>query len=254
MKYLFLEFYKLKRRKIFLTVFLLLAAELLWSSVGFHTDSFMKIIKISKSPSWEYMLRVLSQMECLFFPVMIAVVVSRINDMEHKENTWKLLMSDGESIKTIYRSKFLCILIIIVAAEAVEILYLILWGHSNHVAEPFPAAIYFNFFAGSIMVSIGIIAIQQWISMAVQNQLVAMSVGMLGAFLGFLSPLLPSAAQNLIIWGYYWKLSPADFIVKSVNETPAIVAHSINMVPVLIMFVIGILIYFIGRHNLDRIH
>ncbi len=97
MKYLWLELYKLKHRKVFLTFLVILGVELLFvfSNYG-NNNNFLNMISDPAAPAWEDLIIGPAAINGLFFPILAAVIASRICDMEHKGNTWKLLECNNE--------------------------------------------------------------------------------------------------------------------------------------------------------------
>lgn len=69
MKYLCLELYKLKRRKVFLTFVLILGVELLFvfSNYG-NNENFLGMISDPNAPAWEDLIVGPATMNGLFFP------------------------------------------------------------------------------------------------------------------------------------------------------------------------------------------
>ncbi|MFD1908204.1 ABC transporter permease [Paenibacillus rhizoplanae] len=86
MKALFLEYYKIRRRKSMGDAdAFFLAAELGWASMSMS----ISISRSADNATWEALIFSLSSMNGLFLPILSAIVVSRICDMEHKGDTWK---------------------------------------------------------------------------------------------------------------------------------------------------------------------
>lgn len=66
-----------------------IVAELIW---GFFATS----SSISRNPmnaKWEHLILMTSSLNSLFLPILAAICVSRICDMEHRGDTWKLLLT-----------------------------------------------------------------------------------------------------------------------------------------------------------------
>ena len=86
MKTLRLEFYKTKRRKVWLTMFALLSVQLLW---GLWSMSNPKEWELQSG--WMSLLYFLSLLDGIMVPTMMSVLASRLADIEHKGNTYKQL-------------------------------------------------------------------------------------------------------------------------------------------------------------------
>ena len=86
MKTLQLEFYKIKSRKVWLTMFVLLSVQLLWGLWAFHDPRDWEL-----QCGWMSLLYHLSLLDGIMIPTMMAVLASRLADIEHKGNTYKQL-------------------------------------------------------------------------------------------------------------------------------------------------------------------
>lgn len=241
MKYFFLEFYKMKRRGIFFSIFALLLLEVLWCTFPMRKN-LLSLAANPTEPMWEALLLVTTTLKGLFFPIIIAIAVCRINDTEHRGNTWKLLESSAETKEIIWSSKFFSVFFLISVAQIIEFIYLILFGKTIKSGEVFPIIAYSVFLIGSLIINAVIILVQQFISIMIENQLIAMAVGMLGGFLGLFSSFFPSAIRYWLIWGYYTNLSPATF-----SSGGHIVRIPISIMAIIIPLIVTVFIYFVGR-------
>ena len=246
MKYLSLEFYKMRHKGIFLTILALLAVELIWCTFPLKKQ-LADLFSNPTAPVWETLITTATLMKGLFFSVIIAVTVSRVNDMEHKGNTWKLLESSAETRETIWNVKFLSVFILIAFAQVIELGYLLIYGALLHIAEPFPFPAFLNSFLGSLAISASIILVQQWISMMVENQLITMAIGMFGGFIGLFSMFFPSGVRYLFIWSYYMSLAPTSFGNNGLAERVPI-----SVLPGIIAVILAIVLYFLGRRQFAK--
>ena len=85
MRYLSLEFYKIRRRGIFLTALFLCGAEGAWTA--YSAQQYLE--ENGTHLVWNNLFTNLALLHGLFLPMAIAVLASRICDMEHKGDTWK---------------------------------------------------------------------------------------------------------------------------------------------------------------------
>jgi hypothetical protein len=207
MRVLKLEFYKMRRRKIIPMMLLLLGAEMLWA----FTVNGMSVSRNPDQAVWESILFTAASMNGLFMPLMAAIVVSRMCDMEHKGATWKLLAALDVGRGRLYAAKYGCaggLLLLVAAAQAVMIA-------AYGLAQGFPGGIPFGwllrFVAGTMLTTLAIAALQQWIAMAVRNQAFALCLGMLGGFIGLTAGLFPAGVRRLLIWSYYLDLAPVTY-------------------------------------------
>lgn len=246
MRYLGLEFYKLKRKHVFLTALVLFLAETaicvfsIQSSIARHG-----MIQLA----WENLLMQICFMNGLFCPVILAVVSSRICDMEHKGDTWKLLACCSERISALYRAKFLCTLILMAAAQAIEFAACILFGFMEKFPSAIPMDKFLMVYFGSLMVDVGVLAVQQFLSMAFQNQFIPLIGGLVGAFIGFAGSLFPNEIRRLFLWGYYIELSPAQTAEIS-KGIYGIAPVQVNMPLIAWVFLVGLVLCFLGKKRL----
>ncbi len=246
MRYLGLEFYKLKRRYVFLTVLALFLAETLICTYAIHND-------IARHGTiampWEGLLLQIAAMNGLFCPVILAVVSSRICDAEHKGDTWKLLECCSERLSSLYRAKFLCTMILVAAAQVIQFVICAAFGISEKFPLPLPVNEFLMVYFGSLMVDVSVLAVQQFLSMMFRNQFVALIGGLVGAFIGFAGSLFPNELRRLFIWGYYIELSPATTAEIS-NGKYGIVPVTVNFPLIVGVFFFGLLLCFLGRKYL----
>jgi len=248
-KYLSLEFFKMKHLGIGLTAFALLATELLWLTFAAEKSSAALHCSNAAYPVWEYLFMTQMMLQGLFFPVVIAVTASRANDMEHKGSTWKLLETSAETRTVIWQAKFISTYLIIAAVQIAGFLYLLIFGKRLGIAEPLPTAELFKCLCGSLAVDAAILLLQQWLSVMIENQLIAIAVGIVGAFIGLFSNYMPAMFRYLLIWGYYTNLSPAT--INSDRDIP-IEAVPISVVPILISLALAVLLYCAGKRHFSQ--
>ena len=244
--YLSLEFFKMRHRGILLTILAILAVGLAWCTIPLHRQ----LVPMAGDPAaatWETLLFSATMIKGLIVSVVIAVTVCRVNDAEHKGNTWKLLESAAETRESIWAAKFFSVFLLIALAQVLETVYLLVYGAALHIAEPFPVPAFLNCFFGSLAVSAAIILVQQWISMTVENQLVAMAVGILGSFIGLFGMFFPSAARWPFIWTYYIALSPATY-----DDVGTMVRLPVSPAPALVALAAAVLLFFLGRRQFAK--
>ena len=246
MRYLGLEFYKLKRRYVFLTALVLFLAETVICDYSIHNS--ITRHGVTAMP-WEGLLMQITALNGLFCPVILAVVSSRICDAEHKGDTWKLLECCSERMSSLYRAKFLCTMILVAAAQAVQFAICIVFGVSEKFPLPLPANEFLTAYFGTLLVDVGVLAVQQFLSMAYRNQFVALIGGLVGAFIGFAGSLFPNEIRRLFIWGYYIELSPA--VTAEISKgNYGLAPVTVNLPLIGGVFVFGLLLFFLGRRYL----
>ena len=207
MRTLKLEFYKIRRKKIIPMLLLLLAAEMLWALLS-------NSMNVSRNPDqavWESILFTAASMNGLFMPLMTAIVVSRLCDMEHKGATWKLLAALNVGRGRLYAAKYACAGILLLAAAAAQAVLIAIYGLAKGFPGGIPVAWLLRFIGGTMLATLAVAALQQWVAMAVRNQAFALCLGMLGSFAGLAAALFPAGVRRLLIWSYYLDLAPVTY-------------------------------------------
>lgn len=253
MKYLRLELYKLKHRKVFLTFLLILGVELLFvfSNYG-NNKNFLSMISDPSAPAWEDLIIGPAAMNGLFLPILAAVISSRICDIEHRGNTWKLLECNNQNRKSIWFCKFTVVSALMLLAILIQTFTIVAYGNAVGIVQPLPVKTLLSFTLGTMMVTFVVVTIQVFFSLVFANQLVPMSIGMIGALIGFISTLLPPGIRNILIWGNYAELMVLGQDTSSGNlQTTELVVQSINFVPLVILLAAGFVAYIILRKRFE---
>ncbi len=248
MKVIILELYKLRRKHLFLMITLFLLVEMTWAFMATSTS----IYRNPENARWEPLIAMVSSMNSLFLPILSAICVSRICDMEHKGNTWKLLQSLSVKRSKIYKAKFICGFFVMVWACIIQVFAMDVFGVIKGFEEPVPFFLLARFFIGSILTNAIIIALQQWASIAVKNQAFPLFLGMIGGFIGMAGDFFPPKVRRLFLWSYYTGLSPIT--QNYTNERIHFIVRDISsLLPVQVMLlVIGIVIYLVGSIHVSK--
>lgn len=254
MKYLWLELNKLKHRKVFLTFLVILGVELLFvfSNYG-NNKNFLNMVSDPAAPAWEDLIIGPAAINGLFFPILAAVIASRICDMEHKGNTWKLLECNNQNRRSIWFCKFTIVSTLMMLAIFIQAFIIIAYGNSMGIVQPLPVRTLLGFVLGTAMITFVVVTIQVFFSLVCTNQLIPMSIGMIGALIGFISTLLPPGIRNILIWGNYAELMVLGQDTSSGNlQSSGLVVRNINFVPLAILFVVGLVAYVVFRKRFEK--
>jgi lantibiotic transport system permease protein len=197
MKALTIEFYKTRRRKVWLIVFALIATQILWSFWG---TSRMDASELKQG--WMFCLYQFPLLNSIMMPVIVAVIASRLSDVEHKGQTLRLLETILPAGR-LFDAKLLCGFVYMAATVILQVFMMLLIGIIKGFAGPVPVTMFGYYFLFTIAVNLSILLFQQVISLLFTNQMVALSIGLIGSFLGLFSMFFPQGFQKFFIWGYY---------------------------------------------------
>lgn len=231
-KILGLEYFKIRRKKIWIMITLFLVVEMFWA--------FMSISRsIASNPDqavWESDIFNISSMNGLFMPIISVIVVSRICDMEHKGATWKMLVATNVGRGHLYAAKYICTNSLLLYGILAQTILMIVFGLLKHFSDPLPIELLIRFIWGTLLTTLAVTALHQWISFAIKNQAFALCLGMLGGFIGMTAGLFPATARHIFIWSYYLDLSPvtyqyAEFSGKYIAQpvSPGILVAALTM-------------------------
>lgn len=193
MKTLGLEFYKIKRRKVGLTMAAFLAAQFLWGlwalrspTAGEQAQGFLSLL---------YALPVL---DAVMVPPIMAILASRLSDIEHKGCTFKQLET-LRSPGSLYHAKAVCGLIITAVMFALQFALFILLGYVlGYQGHPDPAH-YLLSYVLKLASNSSLFLMQLALSMFFANQMIPLVAGLCGSLIGLL--LMFVKFYSFLPWG-----------------------------------------------------
>jgi lantibiotic transport system permease protein len=196
------EFLKLKRKHFVLVIGLMHLLEIAWvfTLTAKAKQEFL---------TWENLILNFGVLNGLFFPIIIAVIVSRLIDLEHKENTWRLLLATPIHKASVYFSKLIISFVLLLIPAGISFLSTIIIGNILDFPGSFPFILTIKFVLASIVSSICIVALQLWISLIIKNQAFALAAGIIGSFLGYFGQMF--SVSRLFIWTYPAISNPITF-------------------------------------------
>ena len=247
MKLLKLEFYKLHRKKMLLTMAIFLVMELLW--VIWAVKSFTDRHGIDMG--WEDMMYNIIMMNCLFMPILIAILTSRISDMEHKGENFKLLFTQLTP-KHLYEAKFLCVAILLAPLVIGQTAGIIAIGEMFHFSKEIPVQQLLQFILSTFTVNMCIASMQLWVSLVWPNQMTALILGLAGSFLGIMSNFFPSGISRLFLWSYYAQTSVVLPQFNDENNTFLLFFKPMPLMPLIIIIAAWMMFYSIGTIHFSR--
>ncbi len=191
------ETIKLKRKYIFVSVFVMINLELFWLAFAmFFNDS------TYVQNGYTTFLYQLPMLNALFFPVAIGVVASRICDMEHKGSTMKLLFTMQKKSNLLV-VKFLIVTVYIILLVLYQILFIAVLGQFTGFKDAFLAFEFVLYFISQSVTSVFILLAFLVLALKLQNQFVPFIVGIVTGFLGFLSSFFPPVIMRLVPSSYF---------------------------------------------------
>lgn len=154
--------------------------------------------------AWNALLAGLSLGLPLLCPLLLAVLASRQTDIEHQGNGWLLQSTSGITPGALCRAKLIALGIVVAAATTLtSIIALMLGKVLAGILPPAPLGHWAGFTVCMIAINLAVLALHLLLSAKVENQLVALGIGVLGCILAVFSQGLPAVAAHITPWGYY---------------------------------------------------
>ncbi|GLB64257.1 hypothetical protein NCCP2495_21360 [Dietzia sp. NCCP-2495] len=161
--------------------------------------------------NWNALLAGMSLGFPLISPLLLAVVASRTTDIEHQGRGWVLQSTAGITSGVVCRAKLVALGTVVAATTIGTSLVVLAAGELLiRIGASVPLGHWAGFTLCVLVVNLTILALHIVLSATVENQLVALGVGVLGCVVAVFSQGLPPAAAHVTPWGYYALATAAD--------------------------------------------
>lgn len=141
-------------------------------------------------------------MNTIIMPIMIAVISSRLCDMEIKGDTLKLLYTMQRPVE-FYDFKYLSGLKYLCFLTVGNTILILVYGAVFSFKNPLKIPMLAGYLAVTLCTGMILMSIQQTLSLISSSQIMPLAVGLAGSFLGLFSLFFPPPAARLVIWGYF---------------------------------------------------
>lgn len=197
MRALRIEFLKIRYKKIWLIVFSIIIVQGLWElwAIG-------KMDANDLMQGWMFCLYQFPVLNTIMMPITAAVVASRLCDVEHKGEMLKLLYTVMPERKLFF-TKFLCGVFFMILATFLQVLIIVIIGSIKGFSGSIPVDKMVYYFVFTTVINVTILLLQQMLSLYFINQMIPITIGLLGSFMGLFSLFFPEGIKRLLIWGYY---------------------------------------------------
>lgn len=235
-----MEFYKIRHRKVGLTVLVVIIVQLMYALWQMKYKSSHQL-----SQGWMDCIYSFATINCIIMPMLVAVIGSRLSDIEHKGNTFKLLKAIMPS-RQLFAAKFLCGSFYLLIAVLLQVGIMIFIGKQRGITQEFPSGYFCYYGLFTFLVSLTLLLLQLILSLQFLNQMIGFCIAIGGTFLGLYSLFFENAAKY-VLWGYYMLLSP---VKMDWDKSTQIVNFYWSGVPLCEFFVLLIslaLLYIIGK-------
>lgn len=231
-----LEKQKIKGRKIGLIVAIVLVIQFVWLLTCFRPP-----VTESDLADGYYMILIdLPVLNTIFFPLLIAMIASRICEIEHKGNNLKLLYTMMDRRK-LFDSKFLIGLryILLIALIQFILIFAVAKIVGVTAAPPWFHCIWIPL--SCILMNIVLFLMQEILSFWFENQMIPLAVGLFGSFFGIMS-LFIQQVREISLWASYLMLGTinmnwdSETRIITYYELPAPWVKTMGIVAVILLF------------------
>lgn len=244
-KALSMEFYKVRHRKVGLTVLAVIAVQFMFALWNMKYKNTHEL-----SQGWMDSFYTFSSINCIFMPMLAAVIGSRLSDIEHKGNTLKLLKAIMPG-KQLFAAKFLCggfYMFITIFLQAGIMIFI---GNLRGITQEFPYGYFCYYVLFTTIINLTLLLLQLMLSLQFVNQTIAFAVAIVGTFLGLYSLFFENAARY-VIWGYYMVLSPVRMDWNKSTQIVKFYWSSIPLFEFLALLICFCLLFIIGKNIFIR--
>ena len=196
MRALRMELKKARRRYDLPVAALIGALVLIWASrSGARTADDL-------ASGWSALLYGLPLMNTIIMPTGMAVLASRIWDVETKGNGCRLLFT-LQSRGELLRGKLLLGLLENLLICAMEFGGLLALGARRGFTEPLDVTRYLWLLGGTFCVNAMLYLAGLWLGIRFANQVPVLAMGMVGSLSGIFAAFMPELVSYFVPWGYY---------------------------------------------------
>ena len=209
------EWMKLRRRKAGLLLLAFLGFTFAWCA-WILSDADAEDL----TDGYRWIFSNLSIINTILLPTLLAMLASRLCDMEIKGNTLKLICT-MERKGRLFDMKFLTGGLYLLLYIGAELLLLYAGGRIYGFGEPMQLRHVLYFLIQNVTVSLVIYLLQMMLSFRFENQIIPLAAGLFGSFIGLFSWFFPETSlfRWIFVWGHY---SLLHFIGNSWDETTRI--------------------------------
>lgn len=201
------EYAKLRRLRLGPILLVGALATVLMAAMQLFSGSYRETIAAPTAQHWEGLLLWYLLVKALTTPLVVAVLASRAVEIEHLGNGWTAAALDGVRRGSLTGVKVAALAPLLVGAVVAEMLVLVLASLAAGATPP-PVGVWLGTGAAVAVLTCVLLTGHAWLAARVDNQLVGLGIGVIGAFAGGFSMLMPDWLVRLIPWGWFALISP----------------------------------------------
>lgn len=220
MSFLTVEYAKMRRLRVWLIAGIMSLATLLFSSIRLFSSSYVADINNPGTQHWEGILLFYAMVKAMTAPILVAVLASRQVDVEHQGNGWLMAATLGQSRGRLCATKIFALVPVIAATTVIELGGLYLGSRLAGATTPLPLASWMWYAVASFAIAVVLMAGHVLLAARVENQLAGLGIGVLGAFAGVFTLLMPMWLAHMLPWGYFAVASTTFMTQNGYGQLP----------------------------------
>ena len=246
-----IEVLKMRRLRVLLVTAILITVSILMSALQLGSMAKHGQLSDPGAQPWAALLSSMTFDNAMIQPLFVAILASRQTDIEHTGAGWNLAATSGLTPGALCRVKLAALTLLIVPATIAQSAVLIIVARVMGLSLPLDVGPWVAYTLLLALVNIAMCAYHLWLAAVVENQLVVMSVGLLGCFIGVYMLLAPPSLARLLPWGYYAVISP---VKMSMVDGHAVIEYiTAPMLWVIGFLALTALLFTAATRRLDRI-
>jgi len=203
-----LELSKMRRLRVVPMCVVMVAAIVALTATHLGSESARAGFADPAAQPWEQLLLNYVMAAAMTSPVLVAVLAGRQVDIEHQGQGWTLARVAGLGPGRVCRAKATVLGTLLVLVVLVQTVLLAGAGLLAGIEVAFPLGLWVRYALTLALADLALLCVHLWLSARIDNQLVGVGVGLLGAFYAVFSLLTPPAVAYVLPWGYYAAISP----------------------------------------------
>ena len=240
MKDLRLEFYKARRKNLWVIMIVMTLLEVFWVYASLADAS------IDTSQGFASLFYRLPMINAIILPILIAILVSRMCDMEHVGSMLKELFT-MQKASSLFNAKFVCIAIVVLVAMALQALSILFISSIQGYTDTPTIFELIMFSLSQYVVCVFIVLLVQIVSLKFKNQFVPLATGLLLSLLGLFAMFFPPAVMRFVPSSYFALLSTTEMGWDPVSRIITFLQHEFSLIDFVILITAGIVLYLISH-------
>lgn len=241
MKALRLELYKSRRRMLPLVVLSMAVVQGLWLMWSLSNQSME-----ARAQGYAGCLYQFPLLSAITMPIAIAVLVSRLCDMEHRGACFKALLP-LQSAQSLFNAKLMCAAVYLLLGVLLQLGMIVAAGSVYGFTDSLALSDALSFILGQYLTGLFLVLLIQTLALKYANQFIPLVAGLVAALLGLMSMFFSPWVMRLVPSAYYGLLSVVRLDWDAATRIGVYYHQAVNPLDYMLMIAATIALYFAGR-------